>query len=465
MSKKKKEIDLFNQPVPKKEKIKKEVKSCDRDPSVTLNVEQEEALILMKEFRKDKDKTDFVLKGSGGTGKSFLIKELFKRKKQKSDEYYVPSTVIGVCVTHQARLNLMKSIPNTTTYASAANLILMYDPMGNIYFSEKSGSHQLSELKSYSDIVVDECSMFDKQMQENLRKCCNPNAKIIWMGDSSQLPPISACGDNDSPTFDIKDQYELTIKMRQDNEDHIAILADEVISHIKGDKDLSFLNNLTQQYDVTTRKGYSITQFDKVIPSYISNFKKGIDVRITSYRNTRIQSLNTAIRQHLWEEDADKQYVPGDLIIMNSQYSPDRDILAYNGQTFCIQRIYTDMVEFVECFMIVVPRVDRKPKSHETVTLQVPTEKGYPMYKHHLEKLKKEAIKHKEWGEHQQFKNQFADISYGYAVTNYKIQGSTLTGCYVDLSDILSVKPISDKRKLQAFYVGISRPTDFLAIF
>lgn len=460
-----KQVDLFNQPKVKKERKKKEIKSADRDPNVTLNIQQEEAIVLLKEFLKDDTKREFTIKGKGGTGKSYLIRELFKRKKQNKDEWYVPNNVIGVCVTHMARLNLMESIPNTTTYASAANLTLMYDPMGNVYFVEKYSNHAFSELKTYKYVVVDECSMFDDNMKANLIKCCDTNAKIIWMGNHHQLPPIDAKGDHDSPTFDVVDQYELTIKMRQDDDDHIAILGDKVCEHIDGDHDLSFLNELKQQWDPVKGKGYSITTIANVIPSYVSNFNKGLDVRITSYRNKRIEQLNTMIRTFLWDDKSSEKYVPGEYIVMNDQYSPNRDILAYCGQSFRIQSLYVEMVEFVECFMIVVAKWNRKPKSKETVTLQVPTDKGYVAYKRHLEKLKADAIKSKEWYEYQQFKSQFANISYAYAMNNYKIQGSTITGCYVDLSDILDVKPISAKRKLQAFYVGISRPTSFCAIF
>ena len=464
----KKQIDLFNQPKEKKAKVKKEIKpkkSVDRDPSVTLNVQQEEALVKLQEFLKDDTKKEFTLMGSGGVGKTFLIKELFKRKKPNKDEWYVPSNVIGLAVTHMARLNLMKSIPNTTTYASAANLTMMYDPMGNVYFVEKYSNHNFSELKTYKYVVVDECSMFDDTMRKTIIKCCDSNTKIIWMGDSAQLPPIEAKGDHDSPTFDIPDRFELTIKMRQDDDDHIAILGDTVREHIFGDNDLSFLNELKQQWDADKCKGYSITTIANVITSYIKNFNDGNDVRITSYRNKRIEQLNTMIRTFLWDDKSSEKYVPGEYIVMNDQYSPNRELLAYCGQSFRVQSIYIEMVEFVECFMLVVPKWNRKKGSKETVTLQVPTDKGYVAYKRHLEKLKATAIKTKEWFEYSQFKGQFANISYGYAMNNYKIQGSTIKGCYVDLSDILDVKPISDKRKLQAFYVGISRATHFVAIF
>lgn len=463
--KKTKEVDLFNQPKIKKSPKIKEVKSADRDPSVTLNPQQEELIVLLKEFDKDPLKKEFTIKGAGGTGKTFVIRELFKRKKPNKDEWYIPSNVIGVSVTHMARLNLMESIPNTTTYASAANLQLMYDPMGNIYFMEKYSNFAFSELKTYKKVVFDECSMVDANMRKMIINCCATDAKIIWMGDPAQLPPIETNGDHDSPCFDVPDQYELTIKMRQDDDDHIAILGDEVRTHIFGDMDLLWLNDLKQKWDADKGKGYSITTIANVITSFVNNFNNGVDVRITCYRKKRVEMINNMIRTFIWDDKSLEQYVPGEFIVMNDQYSPFRDILAYCGQTFRIQSLYVEMVEFVECHMIVVPKWNRKPKSKETVTLQVPTDKGMVQYKRHLEKLKSEAIKSKKWDQYQSFKSEFANISYGYAMNNYKIQGSTVKGCYVDLSDILDVKPISAKRKLQAFYVGISRPTDFLAIF
>jgi ATP-dependent exoDNAse (exonuclease V) alpha subunit len=60
------------------------------------------------------------------------------------------------------------------------------------------------------------------------------------------------------------------------------------------------------------------------------------------------------------------------------------------------------------------------------------------------------------------FKNQFGDCSYAYALTGHKAQGSGYKYVYVDVSDILTVGPISDKRKLQAIYTGMTRATDIV---
>ena len=117
-----------------------------------------------------------------GTGKTFMIRELFKRKKPGTEQYYVPNSVLGIAVTHQAVLNLNKSIPNSKTYAAAANLMIDYDREGNIYFIPRSGSSLFSELKEYKDIVIDECSQFSQQMIDVIKSHCRHDAKVYWIG-------------------------------------------------------------------------------------------------------------------------------------------------------------------------------------------------------------------------------------------------------------------------------------------
>lgn len=156
-------------------KVKKQFKQ------VVLNEDQTKAIEQLRAFRKSKNK-EFVLDGVGGTGKTFMIRELFKRKKPGTEQYYVPNSVLGIAVTHQAVLNLKKSIPNSKTYAAAANLMMDYDRDGNIYFIPRSGASLFSELKEYKDIVIDECSQFSQQMIDVIKSHCRHDAKVYWIG-------------------------------------------------------------------------------------------------------------------------------------------------------------------------------------------------------------------------------------------------------------------------------------------
>lgn len=422
---------------------------------IKLTEDQSKALIELKEFLKS-DERIFTLIGAAGTGKTFLIRELFARKVPNEDRTYVPNTILGVSITHQAVLNLKKSIPNSLTYASAVNLIMEYDVHGNIYFIPRSGHRYFSEIRKYKTIVFDECSMLGPNEIDLVLNAMHPDAKIIFMGDEKQLPPIGMTNDKDSPTFENHNKYVLTEKVRQQKGDYIAELSDTVRYEIENNHDLSFIKSLTNQFNIKSNKGYALSSTTKVIKSFVRNFKEGNDVRITAYRNKRVEELNRLIREELWEHKAEDKFVEGEFIVLNNQFSPNGIPLAYNGQTFTVKKIIISTVQFVECYLLHVKG---------GIVLPVPTEKGYPIYVNELRKLKEVALRTKDWHDYMAFKEQFADLSYGYTVTNYKIQGSTIMGCYVNLSDILAVGPLSDKRKLQAFYVGISRPTNFLAIF
>lgn len=421
-----------------------------------LSLSQEQALIKLKEFRKS-DKKEFVLSGAGGTGKTYLLRKLFERRKPgKKKETFVPSTILGIAVTHQAVLNLSKYIPNSKTYASAVDLKMEFDFNGNIYFIPRHGKLYYNEIRKYKEIVIDECSQFSEEMMLIISKSIREDAKVYYVGDEKQLPPIGITNDKDSPTFNIKDKFILTDKIRQKEGEYIPELCDYVRERIDTDNDLSFIKNLKRKYNAKTKKGYSISNEKSVIQSYVKNFKEGNDVRITAYRNKRIEHLNFLVREKLWGDSSEDKYVVGEFIIMNEQYAPNGIPIAFNGQTFKVKKITTEMVNFVECYILDVGK---------STLLAVPTDEGIKVYNKEASRLKFEALKKKDWYDYMQFISKYANISYGYAINNYKIQGATIKGCYVDLTDILSVKPLSNKRKLQAFYVGISRPTHTLAIF
>jgi len=165
------------------------------------------------------------------------------------------------------------------------------------------------------------------------------------------------------------------------------------------------------------------------------------------------------VRHAIFGDKASEKYLPGDLIVGNEQYAPDQlnNPIFFNGEDMIIQNVYDAVVEDLYCYEIWVEDKD-KP-------LYVVKEESMREYYRKLSILKAEALATKFWSEYVIFRSTFANISHGYAITLYKIQGTTLYGAYVDVSDIMSINVLSNKRKLQSFYVGISRPTNFLALF
>jgi len=282
--------------------------------------------------------------------------------------------------------------------------------------------------------------------------------------DHCQLPPIKPKTgdydpDKDSSVFELPDKYTLTEKMRQDEGDHVASLCDIIRTHIDGDMDLSWISDLKQQYDKRTSKGYSFSNEDAILKSFCNNFSDGVECRITAYRNSRIDYLNARIRTSIFGPKSSDRYVSGDLIVGNDIYNPKNDIIPifYNGEDMIVENVYENIVDNIQCHELWVKYKDRP--------IYVVKECDIHKYNSRISKLKADAMVKHYWADYMQFKSQYANISYGYALTLYKVQGSTMHGTYVDVSDIFSVKPLTPKRKLQSFYVGASRPTHFLAMF
>ena len=63
----------------------------------------------------------------------------------------------------------------------------------------------------------------------------------------------------------------------------------------------------------------------------------------------------------------------------------------------------------------------------------------------------------KKFAEYHSYKAAFGDVSYAYAMTCYKAQGSTYKHIFVDMNDIRTTGPLSKKRKLQSWYTAVTR--------
>lgn len=433
---------------------------------ITPNEDQSEALKVMKKFLSSKTEKEFCLSGPGGTGKTTIVKELFlKPSKNDKDKFYVKNSVAGVCVSHKAKLVLQNHIPNSMTYAASVNLMIAFDEWGEMIFIPKTKEYRQAKLASYNTIIFDEASMISDEMRTILHQSCKPNAKFIYMGDHCQLPPIKP-GNNrsynpnaDSSVFSIPNRYALTQKVRQTDGDPIAILCDECRTHIDGDHSLEWMKGIKSQYVKEENKGIQWTKEDGVLKSFISNFNDGKDVRILAYRNNRVNDLNDKVRRLLFPMIHDQRFVPGDLLVGNNQYAPMDmdDPIFYNGEDMVVEGVETMEVVNVECHKLWI--------KGKKLPIYVPTEEGIKDYNEQVAYLKKKAMQSKYWFDYMDYVKRFADVSYGYAVTLYKIQGSTLYGVYVDVHDIYGVKPLTPRRKLQSLYTGFSRPMNFLALF
>lgn len=218
---------------------KKEMEKLEKTSEIQLAEEQKLAIKTVL------DEGITIITGGPGTGKTTIINnivEIFKKNGQK---------VILAAPTGRAAKRLEESCDEK---AKTIHRLLGYMPLEN-----KRGmifEHNEDNPLDGDVLIIDEASMIDLELFENLLKGIKDNMRIVFVGDVDQLPSVGAGNVlNDM----IESDYITTIKLkkifRQDDNSNIVINAHRInngefpIVNEKG-KDFFFLkefSNLNSQ--------------------------------------------------------------------------------------------------------------------------------------------------------------------------------------------------------------------------
>lgn len=139
------------------------------------------------------DKRIVAVTGEGGTGKTFIIKEVEKRLR---DAGYI----VGVSApTGKAAVRVRES---TGIGAMTNHRMLGYgQPLEHEETDEKTGDKKIVKISTgpsfdrrrpfpYDFIICDEYSMVNREIHDNLIAALKPGARIRMFGDTNQLKPI-----------------------------------------------------------------------------------------------------------------------------------------------------------------------------------------------------------------------------------------------------------------------------------
>ena len=285
-----------------------------------LTADQSEMINKLQVFLETKGKNIFLLKGYAGTGKTFLTKGI--------TEYLTAigrDAVLCAPTGKASRILELKSqypastIHNTIYYAETIKERTIDDMKGSevykFYFKLSENNHSTDTV-----YIVDEASMVSNNINEleniqfgsgrlldDLFDFINfdhndHNKKIIFIGDSAQLPPVGYDKKVGSPALNekyIRERYNVTVDsfelkeiVRQKSESGVIInsqklrqsISEGLYNHLDfetNDKDIfkfSAQNFLDKYYDVTQ-----------------GNRKR--NTVVLAYKNSEVFSLNNSIRQ------------------------------------------------------------------------------------------------------------------------------------------------------------------------
>lgn len=459
-------------------------------PGVYANEGQRIAIDKITKFLTS-DSDEFLLKGRGGTGKTTIIKKALTGLPKRR--------VIGATVAYEAKEVLQENMPGykTSTMASLLGLVPDYDAKtGQVFFRERDAEEEEKfraarkedpiENKDY--IIIDEASMISEFLYNKLLEKKLPNAKIIFMGDNVQIPPINDEGDSkDSPVWDLTDGVnfaEITERMRQGAESPILGITDAYAENVENmQNDLPSVEDpLTNRIsDFDGKEGVLfLTSKEELINDFINEIKDSNNTKqavIITARNAPADKLNDNIREKMF--NTNEPYVKGDFIRVNSPYVIDGEVQIPNGfkgkVTAVEEKGYSIPGITLKTYKLTVSytRIDSDGKA-------VPASKSFntinPKEKLKLKaainQLAVEAKKYPKgsqqardaWSNFYSLKGSIVDVGYGYAITSHKVQGSTYNSAYVLENDIMSF-PGGKEQNNRMMYTAVSRPKKKLVIY
>lgn len=445
------------------EKIKKTTPKSNAPlkakPPIELTEQQSQALTELQGFLKSK-KNFYLLKGYAGTGKSTLCCELLKAESQRSFALTAP--------TNKAMrvLNTMRIREQLKVHCGTIHSLL------NLIPKEREGKILLEEseppnLSRWSVIIIDECSMINDALMNIILEIpdCYPKIKIIFMGDSAQLPPV---GEELSPAFLVPNASELSEIVRQKADNPILKLTEKIRTQIDqeseifpkisaeslGDKGIFFAKN--EQSWLKWMQVY----FCK------DEFKKDNDTfRVVTWSNARVRQINDMIRSAIYGETL-APFTVGEKVLVTAP------ILMQNKNRHEAVKVLIKTDEECEVLDIISVDICGVPSWNMTIQNEegekadaiIPDPKFQHEWNNAEKELKQAALANrKKWPAYYDFIKRFNSVQAPYCMTVHRSQGSTFKHVFVDLPEIQRNPSRLEAAKM--LYVAITRSTNSILLW
>ena len=462
----------------KKNKLPENLLETPSGEIITLTDEQVEAVREIKKWLKEDNVIFFTLGGVAGSGKTTVIKKVL-------DDFF--GSVVVSAPTHKAK----KKITQTTgkmaeTLQSICGLrpdveLDSFNPNNPIFNPISKPKFNIIDF-----LVIDEASMINKSYLELIKKqVVNKNAKILFMGDPAQIPPI---GEEISAVFVDKDirMFWLSTIMRQSFDNPITIVYDHLRKNLENYDPIIRETSLNENNEgivfMNKKKDFRREIFFKFNSD---EYKKNYDfVKIIAWRNNTVKIANQLIRNNLYGDNSDIINV-GDVLMGYRSILAERmryNIIENSGDYRIVKKseliknnhgiwgynvsIREDLINneysYRNLFFVNHDDLDNFFKYGDL---------------HDYYKIKAKNNK-KLWNAYYNFRREniilsdllfynaqqervpddiiSKDLDYGYAITAHKSQGSTYDYVFILENDIDANTNIRERNQIK--YVSITRP-------
>jgi nucleoside-triphosphatase THEP1 len=466
-----------------------------------LNKGQSNCFAEIIDFIQNPQHDAVMLTGYAGTGKTFLIKRILEYLQTSYPAYKIAITAPtnkAVQVLHRssaygtsAKIFEEYGVPKDNlaycTIHKLLNLREEIDENGNQTFV--MDSKQAASLTFYKVIIVDEVSMLNDHLYKQLisqSKAC----RLIFIADPCQIPPVNNT-DSLPLTTRCKDnllRLELTEIMRQKG------------SHPIVDVSVAIRKNLTSVYPVkiSTRlndAGNGIIHIcgktnrkmtRNIIAKHLTHpsYQDSPDYfKIIAWTNVVVNSLNNICRDTLFGQNI-QRFMVGDKIVANKALFNKVDlgrsignkwiVKSTTSEEFIVRDVTIRNITYKESipgnFFATVQETFKFwvltcSSYNGSVTINVIHEDDAELYKQLLTKLKNSAKSKKDktlWALYYDVVKWNDNISYNYAITAHRSQGSTYTNTLIIEEDIDKNPRLVERNRIK--YTAYTRATDKLYI-
>jgi len=437
----------------------------------SLNPDQRAAFDKLCDFLTSPDDSVYVIKGWAGTGKTYCV-SLFV--KYVLEIVYPTKNWYKIAVTGPTNKSV-RVIKKTSgirnprvTFQTIHKLLGLKERItmeGKQEFTN-DGDFKPS-INSTKLLIIDEVSMLNDDLFEKILEY-RGKTKIICMGDPAQIPPVGRPDcipfrDELAETYKIK-TVELRTIMRQKEGNAIIDSSVAIRSNIGSDR---------SQVDPTTKvneKGEGIEFLNLNSPETRRNFSERLKeyfktdkfakdseyAKIIAWRNKTVSTMNDLIRNVIYGEEAKtSKILLGEKLIANNPVIQEGYVVLNTNEEFTVTGYEVKMdnlrfmisknpddepveinLKFYDATVSYLNDNDEEIK----VGIEILHEDSEAEFNKFANVLKLRAIEKrgadKSWLHYYNFLRRYADVSFAYAITCHKSQGSTYNTTFVLEDDI-----------------------------
>jgi len=291
-----------------------------------LNNQQQKALEALDRFILSKREKVFVLEGFAGTGKTTVITTLISSRKFFSKDIVMAATTNKAVSVLQNMFGATYEHVDFKTIHKLCKIKRQISNNGDVFFNLNENPDDPAKKKNvyyYDIIIIDECSMISKKILSILLSLSSKiKGKIIFIGDSYQLPPVNET---------ISDVFNL--KVNKVSLNHIVRCSDNVVKFSE-----SIRNSIDTNANISTKgcKGDNFKTYknsSKWLDHYIASFNVSNNDVLLAYTNNRCKEINKYIRKKIYGELCSTTFIQNEIIVFNNFYKETPLNLVTNSES------------------------------------------------------------------------------------------------------------------------------------